>query len=294
MKFSDYTKMTGCVKATEKQLCAVRDKIGNWDSDSKPPVANYADFRDWLAGELSGGPRWWDFPNAGELFTHNQGSLGSCAGFSVANAAMVTLIQQVQMASEQKPVLMNPFVCWCKSKGGSTAGGQTMPDMALAINEYGQWPVFIAGEYSPNLRWKSEWDSAESQDIASFYQAGISEISYEGDELAEEIFFICKHRHAVFFGATACISEDGQVTRCGGHAQAFGGYDEVTDCIGYLNSWGDIYTGLPAKFATLIDKATLKRFCRYIFDPYAVTYAEAPYDTTIEPTLEMNDGLGES
>ena len=287
MKFTDYTKMTGCVKSTERELLAVRGKIGSWDADDKPPVADYADFRDWLAGELSGGPQWWNFHGADDLFTHNQGSLGSCAGFAAANAAMVTLIHQVQMASEQKPVLVNPFVCWCKSKNGSTLGGQTMSTMALAINEYGQWPEFIAGKYSPNLQWEQRWDSAESRDIASFYQIGISEIPYSGKELAEEIFFLCKHRRAVFFGATACVSETGQLTRCGGHAQTFGGYDDATDRVGYINSWGDIYTGLPVKFATLIDHETLVRFCNYIFDPFVCTYAEAPYDTEVEPTLEV-------
>lgn len=287
MKFTDYTKMTGCVKSTERELLAVRGKIGSWDADDKPPVADYADFRDWLAGELSGGKQWWNHPEANDLFTHNQGSLGSCAGFAAANAAMVTLIHQVQMASEQKPVLVNPFVCWCKSKNGSTLGGQTMSTMALAINDFGQWPVDIAGEYSPNLQWNSKWDSADEAETASLYQVGISEIPYSGSELADEIMFLVQHRCAVFFGATACISEDGQLARCGGHAQCFGGYDEATGKFGYINSWGDIYTGLPVKFAALIDENTLKRFCSYIFDPYVVTYAEAPYDETVNPTLEV-------
>ena len=112
MKFNDYTRMTGCVKATERELGAVRSRVGHWDTDEKPPVADYADFRDWLASELSGGPQWWDFPGADELFTHNQGALGSCAGFAASNAGMITLLHQVQMHSEQSPELMNPFVVW--------------------------------------------------------------------------------------------------------------------------------------------------------------------------------------
>ena len=287
MRFIDYTQMTGCERSTEKELLAVRGKIGHWDAVDRPPVADYAEFRSWLAEELSGGPQWWDYPGAEGLFTPSQGALGSCAGFAVSNAATITLIHQVQMASEQLPEKINPFVCWCLSKGHSTRGGQTMSAMALAANEAGQWPVRIAGEYSENLGWDSRWETEESKRIAAEHQIGIAEIPYSGKELAEEIRFLCQHRRAVFFGATACLSETGKITRCGGHAQVFGGYDEATDSVGYVNSWGNLYTGLPVGFAAKIDRATLERFCQYLFDPYVVTYAECPYDADAEVTLTV-------
>ena len=232
---------------------------------------------------------WWSVPAVNEFFVHNQGSLGSCAGFAMANARMVTLLHQTLTASEQYVECINPFVTWCKSKGCSTIGGQTMAAMASYGNTLGSYPVSAVGEYSDRLRWNPIWDTPESIELAGQYQIGIAEVTYSSAEsLADEILFVCKHRHAIFFGATSYVDTDGTVRTCGGHAQAYGGYNEATNRIGYLNSWGDIYSGLePVRFATLITRDQLVEMCRRTFDPYAVTYVEAPYDINIVPTLEV-------
>lgn len=280
--------IVGCTPSEPCQVQAVRDKIGHWDTDERPPIADYTSLKKWVADQPDVIHPWWEWDNASALFVHSQGNLGSCAGFALANARMVRLIHQTIAWSEQKLELVNPFVTWCKSKNGGIRGGQTITEMVLAANKYGCYPVRLVGEYRDTLRWSKEWDSERIVTVAKECQVGVSEIPYQGTELADEIVFLCSKGHSVIFGATSCVNADGSVSMCGGHAQAYGGYDTKTGQIGYLNSWGDIYEDdkLP-RFARRIDQEQLVRMCANSWDCYVITYAESPYDEAVTPTLEV-------
>ena len=291
--------IVGCVPSTPEQLAELRECAAPWDSEDKPPVSIYAQFRKY-AEKMPDAPCWIHHPNAGDFFTKNQGTLGSCSGFAMTGAATARTLTQCLQYSEQLPTKFNPFVPWCKSKDYSTRGGQTLAAIAKAGNDYGNYPVDIVGPYSDREQWNASWNSEEITKIAATYQIGIAEIGLEGDDLVDETFFLCRKGFPVFFGATACISSsykskdgynDGKVERCGGHAQACTGYLPDIDAVVFQQSWGDIFDevgnhGVPT-FCVPVRRDTLRELFRYAWDAYVVTYAECPYDTALEPTLEV-------
>ena len=194
---------------------------------------------------------------------------------------------------------LNPMVTWAIGKGGSVRGGATLQQTLLAGNDFGMYPAEKVGEYSASDRYQKDWRDQDTS--ASFRQVGFAMIPFEGEELAEKILLCNRKGFGVMFGNTLAVNRferdshgvyDATIGGGGAHATAFGGLQTVNgkDYLLYLNSHGNIYPkddGTPA-FGGWMSWEKLVRFCstKYV-DAAVILCAEAPYDDSVKPTLEV-------
>ena len=277
-----------------------------WDATDIPPVADwssYADVLDEYSGQYPSARivnPWWQHCDVGKLFVPSQGSMPNCAGFAMSNAYMTTLISQIaRQFSEQVPTRMNPMAAWMVSKGGSTSGGQTISAIATTGNRWGNCPASLIGEYDDGRRLDYMRVKSYAED-AGKHQIGISLYEGASDALPGSVVKACRMGRSVIVGNSVAVrgaDKDGNGLLCarlGGywsHATAFAGYIRVgtTDYVFWINSHGNIYPtdGTPA-FGAWMDYPTLQRFLGGQYSDAAfVTYAEAPYNPSLKPTLVL-------
>lgn len=269
------------------------------DASQTPPVWDWKDFISSLNSPYEE-VLWWEKSDARQLFTASQETLPNCAGFAMANAALVrTLIQKDLEFSEQSPVKFNPLGTWQASKKGSLRGGQTISAIADAGREIGNCLASDLGDYSDRQSFRT-LDETTRQN-ASRHQIGISLYDGPRDAIPELLMTLCRHGITAIVGNCVAV-KDGRTRDSNGvevvsisnqgwaHATAFGGFKTVngTDYVFWLNSHGEIYPasdGSPA-FGGWMDLKTLKQFVQgQFFDLCAVTYCEANFNSNIKPTL---------
>jgi hypothetical protein len=92
---------------------------------------------------------WWEIARARELpmdkvLSWQQSNLPSCSGFSAAAAYSRKVIYQMLTAPVRWDPI-NPFPTWTISKGYSTAGGQSMAGVKIAVSKWGNYAATDPG-----------------------------------------------------------------------------------------------------------------------------------------------------
>jgi hypothetical protein len=286
---------------SDRQL--LRDKAVQWDATDQPPVTSWDSWADYLATapEREEFFQWWKACDVQTLFYNSQLHLPCCTGFAMSNATTATLIHQIaQKFSEQKAERINPMATWTVSKNGSTKGGQTISAIMRAGNEGGNYTDAVAGTYNCQNRF-DDWASPEQQAEAAKRQIGIALFEGHRNELGEAIVLAQRLGHAVVVGNENAVSNTkrdangvavAQIWSRWMHATAFAGYQkrEGEEYVFWINSHGNIYhaeDGTP-DFGCWMSRKILERFLSGVYcDACFITYAEAPFDETIHPTLEI-------
>ena len=290
----------GCIpnRMTPQVVADIKNSAVPWDAEDVPPVTDWSSLEADLLARPDCSFQWWQAPGAVSLFTPSQGKRPNCAGFSLANATMsLTLVQRYARNSEQKPEAINPMVTWQLSKGGSVIGGQSIAAMAQAGNKYGNYMVKDVGKYDPGVTFRTTDDFANV--VARLHQVGIS--LYDGDDPAGAVLLACRKGLSCMVGNDRAVCATGTdekgveaaaISGSWAHATAFCGWKNVDgkNYVFWMNSHGDIYRtkdGTPA-FGCWMGERDLKLFLGGSFaDVCVLTYAEATYDDTLKPTLEV-------
>lgn len=283
----------------------VLSKAVPWDdADIVPPVVEWNSLKERLekGGEQADESTfWWENCDVEKLFTPSQGTAPNCAGFAMANAWLIQVLWQIQKGfSEQKAEKINPMVTWQLSKNGSRWGGQTISSIMRYGNELGNFPASVAGEYSSRQSFRSV--NEEWKKFASERQLAFSLYTGEKSDLADFIIAAQKHHFAVVIGNGFAVADGTtidsngvatvQISRTWSHATCFGGYQKVngTQYVFWVNSHGNRYPsddGTPA-FGGWMSRDALKQYCSSTFcDAAFLTYAEAPYNQGLTPTLTI-------
>jgi hypothetical protein len=264
-----------------------------WDS-LEPYIHEQADTLDKIR---SAGWRvlWWDIAKhcGVPIWASNQGSLGSCAGWSAGNGYMITVLYQMMLGAFRF-VAVNPLAMWVRTKNWSMSGGQSMSKVMLGGNQFGNYPVKFVGEYSTRLTReqisKIELATAE----ATLHQFGACRLQTAAESLTSKIVLCLRAGLVVCIGNSVRVSGckiDGngmRVAQLGGtwsHATLFDGYIVIngTVYLHWTNSHGKLYKGSDRydspESGCWMPVATLKQFCggRYV-DAFCIYRAEAPVD----------------
>jgi hypothetical protein len=228
------------------------------------------------------------------LWSSNQGNLGSCAGWSAANGHMVSVIYQMMLGAFRF-TLINPLAMWAQTKNWSTSGGQSMSNVLMGGNKFGNYPVANVGAYSTNLSRETRSKIEAAANVAKLHQFGACRLPGIRTNLAAAIVLCLRAGLVVCIGNSVRVSGskiDGngmRVATLGGgwsHATLLDGYAVVngTVYVHWTNSHGDRYKGSD-KFDSpesgcWMPLSTLEQFCsgRYT-DAFCIYRAEATVDT---------------
>lgn len=294
----EYNQDYGCIpnSRTPECLARIQQMAAPWDAHDRPPVSDWASFEEYLRELPDAKFNWFEKVNADDYFTPSQSYRPNCAGFALSNAATCSVIlQRVNRFSEQKIPKFNPMVTWQRSKNWSVSGGQSIAAMAIAGNEYGEYLASDVGDYDPGKVFRSV--TKEQEDHAQDYQIGYA--LYDGDEPWEAALLACQKGFACFGGNSRAVSgskidENGVpvaiLSGAWSHAWVLCGF-QIVNGIRYLlfiNSHGPIYEsdGRTPRFAVWMPETTVRTFLSSSFNDICVlTYAEAPYDPAVKPTL---------
>ena len=240
------------------------------------------------------------------IWASNQGSLGSCAGWSAANGYMITVLYQMMLGAFRF-VAVNPLAMWVRTKNWSMSGGQSMSKVMLGGNQLGNYPVQLVGEYTTRLTREQISKIELATDEATLHQFGACRLRQTTDsspsrtggrQTAADL--VAKIILCLRAGLVVCIGNSVRVSGCtvdknnmrvallGGtwsHATLFDGYVVVngTVYLHWTNSHGNRYKGSDRYDAPesgcWMPVETLEQFCggRYV-DAFCIYRAEAPID----------------
>lgn len=291
----------GCIPnvRTPESVERINHSAAEWDAQDKPPVSDWASFEEWLKTQPDRKQNWWEGVDVTKYFTPSQSYRPNCAGFSLANASTCAVLSQIQnFYSEQYPKKYNPMVTWQKSKGGSVYGGQSISAIALAGNEVGNFLADDVGDYNPDVTFTRTEKTADENALA--HQVGFA--LYDGSTPWEAIMLAVRKGYACFVGNSRAVSGCSKDANGVYAANLRGSWSHATTYAGWIiqdgveyafwiNSHGNIYEtpdGTPA-FGCWMSANAVKNFMSSDFNDLAViTYAEAPYDLTVTPTLNPN------
>lgn len=308
------TPLFGCIPnaQTPEVLKDLAASAVPWDRDidTMPNIVEWSSFEVHVKERLADSTfaaqsAWWECAQDHDLFTPSQSYRPNCAGFAMANAALMRLIIQSRFQySEQKYEKFNPMMTWLISKGGSAYGGQSIAAMAKYGNEVGNFLAADVGDYDPAKIGTAR--SEEANRNAARHQIGFS--IYEGNDPASAIIDLLKLGYTCFVGNDLAIAEGTYTDENGvdcvklsgsrwSHATAFGGVIKYKDTwyFPWGNSHGPIYKrrkiGVPMidtvpEWCGLMPEQTVRRFMGGSFsDMCAVLDVEAPYDPELHVTL---------
>lgn len=291
----------GCIPNSEtpRVMAEINASAVPWDGDitKTPNVIEWASFEAALNSMPDIQKNWWEVYDWKQYMTASQEYRPNCAGFGMANAAMMrTLIQAGIQHSEQLPQKFNPMLTWLLSKGGSAWGGQSIGAMAKYGNEVGNYLACDIGDYDPARA--STRRGNEADENARKHQICYS--IYDGDSPAEAIVAACRKGFTVFVGNSRGIasgvttdSNGVEVVRTAGswsHATAFGGFKIVNGkrYVFWVNSHGSIYQsgdGTPPIGGWMSEESVEYFMGGSFADVCVIVYAECPYDLSIKPSL---------
>ena len=288
----------GCIpnSLTPESVAMVDHYATEWDAADQPQISDWASFEAWLKGRPDLRKNWWEGIDVSSLFTASQEYRPNCAGFAMANAALCsTLLQIKNRFSEQDAKRFNPMVTWQKSKGGSVYGGQSISAIALAGCEYGNYLAEDVGSYDPDVTFPRT--QADEDEHARAHQIGFA--LYDGTRPWDAIMLACRKGYACFVGNSRAVGGSSRdvngvpvanISGSWSHATAFAGYQYIggLQYVFWINSHGDIYEsdGQTPRFGCWMSESILKTFMSSSFNDLAVvTYAEAPYNLELKPTL---------
>jgi hypothetical protein len=239
---------------------------------------------------------WWRIAkHAGiPMWDSNQGQIGSCAGWSVANGHMALVLYQMMLGAFRFERI-DPLAMWVINKNWSMSGGQSMSAVMTGGNQHGNFPVRNVGEYvtrmTPDKRNRIE--SARGE--ARLHQIGACRLPGTGREMAQRIVQCVRAGLTVPIGNNIAVSgstvdRNGmRIATLGGswmHATVFCGYAVVngTVYVYWMNSHGNRYRGADRfgapESGCWMTLEVLERFCSGRFvDVFAIYRSEAPVDT---------------
>jgi len=288
----------GCIPnfETPEALSFIENSAVPWDATDFPQVADWGSFQDFLEKQFDQRQNWWQYGKTDELFTKSQSYRPNCAGFALANASLCSIIsQRINRYSEHLPVKFNPMVCWQKSKNGSVRGGQSIAEIAIAGNKFGNYLADDCGAYDPAITF--ETTNPTEDEHAQKHQIGYA--LYTGSKPWEAVLLACRKGYACVLGNSravgGCQKDKNGVyaaflSGSWAHATAACGYKNVNgkDYVFWINSHGDIYKSPDETpdFGCWMSEETLRSFLGSSFNDVAViTYCEAEYDTSVKATL---------
>ena len=260
----DYGYVPNCAKILATEL--FRRKCVPWDEFSKPPVCDYAIFRERLkereeeTRKLNEQYCFWPHVIAKKFgipaWESHQGNLGSCTSFGVKNATHCKMMIQKAKNAELLFEEINPFHTFALSKGGSTHGGQSLSEIANAYNDYGGFAVSDVGKYDAGMNGDDVYDLPdETFKKAKNRQVGFTEIDVSKYDPVEELFFLSKNHVPCIIGNYNTIGRSkvdengvrvGVIDGRGAHCTATcGSYRKKNgvEYIGYAQSWGNTFSG---------------------------------------------------
>ena len=286
---------------TEKYHQAGQPSIVSWNS-LEPHVQAQAEKMDSIrsAGWIV---LWWAIARFCRVPIWNsyQGRLGSCAGWSAANGYMTTVLYQMMLGAFQF-VPVNPLAMWVRTKNWSMSGGQTMSKVMTGGNQFGNYPVQIAGEYTTKLTKELKNKIESTANEAMLYQFGACRLERrQTADRRQQQSLVQKIVLCLRAGMVVCIGNNVRVAgtyidkndmRCAllkgnwGHATLLDGYVIVngTVYLHWTNSHGNLYKGKDRfscpESGCWMTIETLEKFCggKYC-DAFCIYRAEAPVDT---------------
>jgi hypothetical protein len=279
---------------------------GKYDQTGQPSIVSWDSFEPHVQEQARGMDKiraagwvvlWWMIAKhlRISLWESNQGQLGSCAGWSAANGYMITVLYQMMLGAFQF-VLINPLAMWVRTKNWSMSGGQSMSKVMLGGNQFGNYPVWLVGEYSTRLAKEQIRKIEHATDDARLHQIGACRLSdrdrLSKQELVSRIILCLRAGLVVCIGNSVRVSgstvdKNGmRMATLGGtwmHATLFDGYIEVngTVYVHWTNSHGNRYKGRDRfdapESGCWMTVGQLEQFCggRYA-DAFCIYRAEAP------------------